>query len=67
MECGYNNNETDVIVDAIRNHRNKSIRNNRDLKGLIYRADKASRPCFFCPVEGDCRWSDEKKNKELFY
>lgn len=67
MECGFDDNETHVIVNAIRNHRNKNIVNDADLNGLLYRADKASRPCFFCPVEAECRWSDEKKNKELLY
>jgi len=66
-ECGFDNKETDVIIGAISHHRDKSISNDRDLNGLLYRADKASRPCFFCPVEEQCRWSADKKNKELVY
>ena len=66
-ECGFNDNETDVIVNAICCHRDKSVAALRNLSGLIYRADKASRPCFFCPAEKECHWGKEKKNLNLLY
>lgn len=61
-DCGFDVNETDVIVDAILNHRNQDAAQQRNLKGLLYRADKASRPCFFCQAAADCNWEERRKN-----
>lgn len=55
--------ERRAIVGAIRGHRR--LREDAEpLERLLYRADKASRPCFACPAEvrEACSWSDEKKN-----
>ena len=43
IECGFDEKETDVIVKAIGNHRTAEIKENRDLNGILYRADKGSR------------------------
>jgi len=64
-ECGFDDKETDVIVAAIANHRNKKVKDELSLNGLIYCGDKLSRPCYVCPVETDCNWKAEKKNKSL--
>lgn len=64
-ECGYNEKETDVIVNAIRMHRTKAVAEEPDLNGVLYRADKMSRPCFCCKAEGACNWGAEKKNKKI--
>lgn len=64
-ECGYNEKETDVIVGAIRMHRTKAAAENADLGGVLYRADKMSRPCFGCKAESVCNWEEEKKNKKI--
>lgn len=64
-ECGYSEKETARIVEAIANHRNKSIKKGSDLKGILYRADKASRACYSCPVEAECNWKKSKKNMTL--
>lgn len=64
-ECGYNEKETGVIVNAIRLHRTKSVADKDDLNGVLYRADKMSRPCFCCKAEGRCNWAEEKKNKKM--
>lgn len=64
-DCGYNEKETYVITEAIRMHRNKAIAECADLKGILYRADKLSRPCFCCKAESACNWEEEKKNKHL--
>lgn len=66
-DCGFDDKETDVIIEAIRNHRNAAVRENRDLNGLLYRADKASRACYVCAVAGECNWSDRKKNQDLIW
>ena len=54
-DCGFDKKETDVIIDAIRGHRDENS------------ADKLSRACFCCPAEGGCDWKDGKKNLRLRY
>lgn len=66
-ECGFDDKETGVIVDAILHHRDVSVREEQNLRGLLYRADKASRACYGCPVAEECNWSDEKKNLRIMY
>lgn len=67
VECGFDDKETGVIIEAILNHRNKDVAEERNLNGLLYRADKASRSCFACEAEAECNWSKEKKNLHLRY
>ena len=64
-DCGFGPEEVEMILEAIRNHRCREHREDRDLSGLLYRADKESRSCFACPALAQCRWEEEKKNKEL--
>lgn len=66
-DCGFNENETSVITDAIRQHRNSETSSERNLRGLLYRADKASRPCFLCEAERECTWDNKKKNRRIVY
>lgn len=66
-ECGFDHKETAVIVEAIRMHRNKEAAEQKNLNGLLYRADKMSRSCFACAAEKDCDWKQEKKNLLLQY
>ena len=37
----------------------------RDLAGVLYRADKASRACFACQASSQCNWKAVKKNQEI--
>ena len=67
MNCGFDDNETGVIVDAIENHRNASCAEEPNLRGVLYRADKSSRACFACKAEKDCNWKDDKKNLKIKY
>lgn len=64
-ECGYSDEESEIITEAIANHRNKKIKDGSDLKGILYRADKASRPCYGCPAEPECDWKRKKKNMQI--
>lgn len=66
-ECGFDDYETGVIVDAVRNHRNAQISGERTLRGALYRADKASRACFRCAAEAECSWKNDKKNQHILY
>lgn len=65
LDAGFGEKETCVIIDAIRNHRNKDIEKEKNLRGILYRADKLSRECYVCEMESECNWKDEKKNREL--
>lgn len=54
-----------MITEAIYSHRNPAVKEEKNLKGLLYRADKASRACFACGAEADCNWKGDRKNKVL--
>ena len=66
-DCGFENWETNVIITAILHHRNRDAAQELSLRGVLYRADKASRPCYICSAERECNWKDEKKNKNVCY
>lgn len=66
-DCGFDEKETSIITDAILQHRNSEVIPERSLRGVLYRADKASRPCFACKAEGDCNWKEGRKNREIVY
>jgi len=65
--CGFDNEETDVIIEAILSHRDASVAKEQNLKGILYRGDKASRACFACKSEPECNWKDGKKNLQIKY
>lgn len=64
-QCGFDKDERETILLAIGNHRNPCIKEEKSLSGLLYRADKYSRPCFACEAEKQCGWEAEKKNLHL--
>lgn len=64
--CGYSEEEVNTIISAIYTHSDKSIIGDRNLNGLIARADQLSRPCYVCSAEQLCDWDEERKNKELY-
>lgn len=64
-DCGFNQEEKKEIISAITSHRSIETRQKQNLAGLIYRADKQSRMCKFCPALSECNWSEEKKNNKL--
>ncbi|MDY3920020.1 MAG: HD domain-containing protein [Candidatus Limivivens sp.] len=66
-DCGFEEEEREDILTAIRRHRDPQAASEPDLSGLIYRADKLSRSCFGCQAEPQCDWSARKKNLELTY
>ena len=67
QDCGFEKVEADKIVEAILSHRDESIAKEADLRGVLYRADKASRSCFACKAESECNWKDGKKNLAIKY
>ena len=64
-ECGYSDKETHVIISSIETHRNPAVAEEASLNSILYRADKASRPCFACKAEKECNWKNDKKNKSI--
>ncbi|MBO5336166.1 MAG: HD domain-containing protein [Lachnospiraceae bacterium] len=66
-DCNFDEKETCVIVEAILTHRDEKVATERNLKGILYRADKASRACFACEAEADCNWKEGKKNLTIKY
>ena len=64
-ECGFDEKESSAIIDAILSHRDAAAAGSGGLKGLLYRADKASRACFACDAEPKCNWKEDKKNLRL--
>lgn len=63
--CGFSERESGEICEAIIQHRNPSVKEQRNLSGLIYRGDKLSRSCFGCSAEQFCNWKKEKKNLNI--
>ena len=63
----YTKEEQEEILAAIGDHRNKDIRMEKSLAGLLYRADKESRPCYFCKAYEECNWKPDKKNDYLIW
>lgn len=66
-DCGFEEKETSVILSAILSHRDEKVKSERNLNGIIYRADKLSRACFSCASESECYWKENKKNMELIF
>lgn len=66
-ECDFTSKEIEEILLAIVNHRNVSCKEEKNLSGLLYRADKMSRACFACQSESECNWKKEKKNLSIVY
>lgn len=66
-ECGFTAEESALVTDAISCHRSTEVSGEKNLRGLLYRADKASRACYACEAERDCNWKDGKKNLRIVY
>lgn len=63
-QIGYPKEKGMQILTAIGEHRNKNKLND-DFINVINRADTISRNCFFCKASGECKWSEERKNKTI--
>lgn len=66
-DCGFSEEEIFRIKRAILSHRDPSIKDDKNLRGVIYRADKMSRACFMCKTSKKCNWPEEKKNAHVLY
>jgi len=64
-DAGYNIDEINWIVDAIRQHSAEAHARGQ-LARILYDADKLSRNCFLCNAQAECKWPIEKRNKTIF-
>lgn len=64
-DVGIDSSTIEKYQTAIISHRNERIKDQEDLAGYLYRADKASRSCHSCIAEKFCDWSNLKKNMQL--
>lgn len=62
QECGFSQEESDGIIDAIRTHSDKSLIREKTLQGLLARADQLSRACYCCSASEQCDWNEDRKN-----
>lgn len=63
-DAGFAEDEVREIILAILSHRTDCAPNT--LGQLLYRADKRSRACWCCSARSQCKWTDEKKNVDVF-
>lgn len=61
---GFSALEKTAIVAAVAQHRRYS-EDASPLGKLLFEADKASRPCFACPMREECSWTPEKMNQGI--
>ncbi len=64
-DCCFFESEINYILDAIINHGDENFNNVKNLSGILYMADKLSRPCYMCDMKEPCFWSLDNKNLEL--
>ncbi len=61
LHIEYPKEKISEILSAIGKHRDSSG-NGEALPEILKRADKESRPCFYCKANAACKWSIEKRN-----
>lgn len=66
-ECGYSEEETALMTDAIRAHQASRDEDGNSLSELLYKADKLSRACYRCRARDECYWEDIRKNETIYY
>jgi uncharacterized protein len=66
-DCGFTEEETEMITEAIYRHRDLKEEETKSLNYILYRADKLSRKCYECSAKDRCNWPDAKKNYEIVY
>jgi uncharacterized protein len=65
-QCDFLEEEIEIIADAILSHRDRKVTEYMNLNGIIYKADKLSRPCFTCKANETCNWEITKKNMQIY-
>ncbi len=65
-DSDFGKEEVEEICRIILAHRSKEEEQSKSLKGIFYRADKASRECFWCEARNKCNWKKEKMNLRIW-
>lgn len=65
-QCDFEEEEIEIIADAIASHRDMKVLDEKNLNSIIYQADKLSRPCFSCQAKETCYWDITKKNMLIY-
>lgn len=66
-DCGYEREETELIVRAIQDHSDKSIAEEASLSGILAKADLLSRACYACEAREQCHWNESQKNMRVVW
>ncbi len=66
QDTDFSKEEEEIICEVILSHRSQEESGKKTLAGIFYRADKASRACYWCPMEDKCNWKNEKKNVRIW-
>ena len=66
-DCDFSLTEQKSILAAIRSHRVKDTAETPLFSRYLYRADKQSRNCLYCPERNACNWPEEKMNLTICY
>ncbi|WP_105615704.1 HD domain-containing protein [Vallitalea okinawensis] len=64
-EVGFDSEAISNILEAIENHNNLKRIDEKSLVGIICKADKMSRECHSCDVNGQCYWDKDLKNLQI--
>lgn len=65
-QASFTRKETELITDAISHHKVMNDKK-KDLRYVLFKADKLSRNCFCCSAYDKCYWKEELKNKTIFF
>ncbi len=66
-QCGFDENETAMIKEAIMHHRGNDDESDMLLSEALYWADKKSRKCFECNMRRECNWEIDRMNLDIEY
>ena len=66
-QCGFDENETAMIKEAIMHHRRNDDESDILLSEALYWADKKSRKCFECNMRRECNWEIDRMNLDIEY
>lgn len=66
-ECGFTEEETEQLCQAIGAHQNPVEEKTNRYVTVLYNADKLSRICFDCKARKTCYWKEEERNYTIKY
>ncbi len=64
-DSGFDDSEIQEIKKAVASHGQKPQDSDQSLSAVLYRADKQSRNCFWCPAALQCYWPENQRNMSI--